>query len=137
MVMPRAANVHDVITGGQDTIAIRVPAHPMAAAVAHRVRRRHRRTLRQPLRAPVPDPCRARARGVGEAARVILDGGECQIGLESTIVSFEGGGVRLLRPGSVTAAQLRQVVGELVSGADSVSRECPAARRRTTRPARP
>src|SRR5256885_9916361 len=45
---------------------------------------------------------------LGEAARVILDGGECQIGLESTIVSFEDGGVRLLRPGSVTATQLRR-----------------------------
>ena len=43
----------------------------------------------------------------GEAVRVILDGGECQIGLESTIVSFEGEQVRLLRPGSVTAAQIR------------------------------
>ena len=56
MVMPRAANVHDVITGGQDTIAIRVPAHPDGAAAADRLRRRHRRALRQPLRAAVARP---------------------------------------------------------------------------------
>jgi L-threonylcarbamoyladenylate synthase len=42
-------------------------------------------------------------------------------------VSFEGGGVRLLRPGSVTATQLRQVVGELVSGADSLSPRVPGS----------
>ena len=52
---------------------------------------------------------------LGDAVRVILDGGECQIGLESTIVSFEGNGVRLLRPGSVTATQISAVVGELFS----------------------
>ena len=57
--------------------------------------------------------------------KVILDGGECQIGLESTIVSFEGQNVRLLRPGGVTAAQIRQVVGELLIGADLESPRVP------------
>ena len=47
---------------------------------------------------------------------MILDGGECQIGLESTIVAVTGEQVRLLRPGSVTATQLREVVGELALG---------------------
>src|SRR6202171_1374287 len=127
MVMPRAANVHDVITGGQDTIAIRVPAHPMArqllpacgGGIAAPSANRYGRL----------SPTRAEhvREELGEAVRVILDGGECQIGLESTIVSCEGGGVRLLRPGSVTAAQLRQVVGELVSGADSVSVRVPGS----------
>ena len=61
----------------------------------------------------------------GETVRVILDGGECQIGLESTIVSFEGERVRLLRPGSVTAAQLRDIVGELHIGAGAESPRVP------------
>ncbi|TLY73597.1 MAG: threonylcarbamoyl-AMP synthase [Gammaproteobacteria bacterium] len=115
MVMPRAANVHDVITGGQDTIAIRVPAHPMAqqlltafgGGIAAPSANRYGRL----------SPTRAEhvREELGDAVRVILDGGECQIGLESTIVSFEGDGVRLLRPGSVTATQIRAVVGELFS----------------------
>ena len=115
MVMPRAANVHDVITGGQDTIAIRVPAHPMAqqlltafgGGIAAPSANRYGRL----------SPTRAEhvREELGDAVRVILDGGECQIGLESTIVSFEGGGVRLLRPGSVTATQISAVVGELFS----------------------
>ena len=115
MVMPRAANVNDVITGGQDTIAIRVPAHPMAqqlltafgGGIAAPSANRYGRL----------SPTRAEhvREELGDAVRVILDGGECQIGLESTIVSFEGDGVRLLRPGSVTATQISAVVGELFS----------------------
>jgi len=128
MVMPRAANVHDVITGGQDTIAIRVPAHPMAqqlltafgGGIAAPSANRYGRL----------SPTRAEhvREELGETIRVILDGGECQIGLESTIVSFEAAGtVRLLRPGSVTAAQMRGIVGELLVGADSVSPRVPGS----------
>jgi len=116
MVMPRAAHVHDVITGGQDTIAIRVPAHPMAqqlltafgGGIAAPSANRYGRL----------SPTRAEhvREELGDAVQLILDGGECPIGLESTIVSFEGERVRLLRPGSVTAAQLREVVGEVPLG---------------------
>lgn len=127
MVMPRAPHVHDVITGGQDTIAIRVPAHPMAqqlltafgGGIAAPSANRYGRL----------SPTRAEhvREELGDAVRVILDGGECQIGLESTIVSFEGGRVRLLRPGSVTAAQLREVVGELDIGPGGDSPRVPGA----------
>lgn len=127
MVMPRAPQVHDVITGGQDTIAIRVPAHPMAqqlltafgGGIAAPSANRYGRL----------SPTRAEhvREEFGEALRVILDGGECQIGLESTIVSFEGEQVRLLRPGSVTAAQLRAVLGEIFLGAGPDSPRVPGA----------
>jgi L-threonylcarbamoyladenylate synthase len=59
--------------------------------------------------------------------RVVLDGGECQIGLESTIVAFDGAHVRLLRPGAVTASQLREVVGELLLGRDVESPRVPGS----------
>jgi L-threonylcarbamoyladenylate synthase len=127
MVMPRAANVHDVITGGQDTIAVRVPAHPMAqqlltafgGGIAAPSANRYGRL----------SPTRAEhvREELGEAVRVVLDGGECQLGLESTIVAFESDGVRLLRPGSVSATQLRGVVGELLSGPDSFSPRVPGS----------
>jgi L-threonylcarbamoyladenylate synthase len=128
MVMPRAPNVHDVITGGQDTIAIRVPAHPMAqqlltafgGGIAAPSANRYGRL----------SPTRAEhvREELGDTIRVVLDGGECQIGLESTIVSFEAAGtVRMLRPGSVTAAQMRGVVGELLVGADSASPRVPGS----------
>ena len=137
MVLPRAANVHDVITGGQDTIAIRVPAHPMAqqlltafgGGIAAPSANRYGRL----------SPTRAEhvREEFGESLRVILDGGECQIGLESTIVSFEGAEMRLLRPGSVTLAQLREVAGEVFVGPGAGSPRVPGATATHYAPATP
>jgi L-threonylcarbamoyladenylate synthase len=128
IVMPRAANVHDIVTGGQDTVAIRVPAHPMAqqlltafgGGIAAPSANRYGRL--SPTR---PEHVRDE---LGEAVRVILDGGECQIGLESTIVACEPQGlVRLLRPGAVTVSQLRDAVGAQLTGADSASPRVPGS----------
>src|SRR5437868_12724232 len=115
MVMKRGPNVHDIVTGGQDTVAIRVPSHPMAqqlltafgGGIAAPSANKYGKL--SPTR---PEHVRDE---LGDAVRVVLDGGESQIGLEATIVSFEGDGVRLLRPGSVTATQISAVVGELFS----------------------
>jgi L-threonylcarbamoyladenylate synthase len=128
MVMPRAANVHDVVTGGQDTVAIRVPSHPMAqqlltafgGGIAAPSANRYGRL--SPTRAEhVRDE-------LGDAVNTILDGGETQIGLESTIITFEGANVRLLRPGAVTAGQIRTVIGdELLIGANTESPRVPGS----------
>ncbi len=124
--------MHDVVTGGQDTIAIRVPAHPMAqqlltafgGGIAAPSANRYGRL----------SPTRAEhvREELGDAVRIILDGGECQIGLESTIVVVRGRSVRLLRPGSVTSAQIRQVVGEVLIGAARLAARAGQSRRRTT-----
>lgn len=114
LVLPRAANVHDLVTGGQDTVAVRVPAHPMAlqlltafgGGIAAPSANRYGRL--SPTRAEhVRDE-------LGDAVKIVLDGGESKIGLESTIVSCDSSGVvRLLRPGGITVAQMRAVVGEV------------------------
>ena len=127
LVMPRAANVHDVVTGGQDTVAIRVPSHPMAqqlltafgGGIAAPSANRYGRL--SPTR---PEHVRDE---LGDAVRVILDGGECQIGLESTIVACDAAQVRLLRPGAVTVTQLRDAVGQLLIGADLNSPRVPGS----------
>jgi L-threonylcarbamoyladenylate synthase len=116
MVLPRASNVQDIVTGGQNTVAMRVPAHPMAqqlltafgGGIAAPSANRYGRL----------SPTRAEhvREEFGDAVKVVLDGGESQIGLESTIVAFEGDRVRLLRPGAVTATQMRQVIGDLLLG---------------------
>jgi len=127
LVMPRAANVHDIVTGGQDTVAIRVPSHPMAqqlltafgGGIAAPSANRFGRL--SPTRAEhVRDE-------LGDAVRMVLDGGESQIGLESTIVACQGDMVRLLRPGAVTASQLREVAPDLIIGADAFSSRVPGS----------
>jgi L-threonylcarbamoyladenylate synthase len=138
MVMPRAMNVHDIVTGGQDTIAIRVPSHPMAQQLL--------RAFGGGIAAPsanrygkVSPTHAAHVREeLGKAVKVILDGGECQIGLESTIIAFEGRGVRLLRPGGVTAAQLRAEIGEeILIGATLESPRVPGSTRSHYAPSTP
>ncbi|MGQ0836182.1 MAG: L-threonylcarbamoyladenylate synthase [Gammaproteobacteria bacterium] len=127
LVMPRALQVHDIITGGQDTIAVRVPSHPMAqqlltafgGGIAAPSANRYGRL----------SPTRAEhvREELGDRVRVVLDGGESQVGLESTIVSCDGTTVRLLRPGAVTATQIRSVVSELVVGATRDSPRVPGS----------
>lgn len=123
LVLPRAQNVHPLVTGGQDTVAVRIPAHPMAqqlltafgGGIAAPSANRYGHV--SPTRAEhVRDE-------FGDSVRVILDGGECKLGLESTIVACLDGAVRLLRPGAVTLSQLQRVVGEvLVDGSASAPR---------------
>jgi L-threonylcarbamoyladenylate synthase len=113
-VLPRAENVHPLITGGQDTVAVRVPSHPMAqqlltafgGGIAAPSANRYGRV----------SPTRAEhvREEFGTKVRVVLDGGECKLGLESTIVACLDGAVRLLRPGAVTLSQLQRVVGEVL-----------------------
>ncbi|MGC4029826.1 MAG: L-threonylcarbamoyladenylate synthase [Steroidobacteraceae bacterium] len=118
LVLPRADTVHDVVTGGQDSVAVRIPSHPMArqlldafgGGIAAPSANRYGR-LSATRAEHVQDE-------FGAAVKVVLDGGECQMGLESTIVSCLDGTVRLLRPGAVTLSQLRQIVGEVQIGAD-------------------
>jgi L-threonylcarbamoyladenylate synthase len=114
LVLPKAASVLNVVTGGQDTVAIRVPAHPMAQQLLT--------AFGGGLAAPSANryghvsPTRAdHVRDeLGDAVRVVLDGGECTVGIESTIVACTDGKVRVLRPGSVTLSQLRSVIGDVL-----------------------
>jgi L-threonylcarbamoyladenylate synthase len=125
--LPRADHVSDVVTGGQDTVAVRVPSHPVAqqllqafgGGIAAPSANRYGRL--SPTR---PEHVRDE---LGDAVRIILDGGDCQIGLESTIVAVEGDAVRLLRPGAVTASQLRAVAPELLTAADAHSPRVPGS----------
>jgi L-threonylcarbamoyladenylate synthase len=118
LVLPRAEGVHDVVTGGQDTIAIRIPSHPMAQQLLN--------AFGGGIAAPSANRygrvSATRAEHVrdefGDAVKVVLDGGESQVGLESTIVWCAGGTTRLLRPGSIALTQLRKVAGEVMVGAD-------------------
>ena len=127
LVLPRADNVLDLVTGGQDSIAVRVPAHPMAQQLLT--------AFGGGIAAPSANryghvsPTRAEhvREEFGEAVRVVLDGGECKVGLESTIVACLDGAVRLLRPGAITLSQLRREVGEVAGGPAADSPRAPGS----------
>lgn len=101
------------VTGGLDSVAVRVPAHPIA--------RRLIELAGVPIAAPSanlsgrPSPTRAEHVIEDLSGRVdmIIDGGPCDIGLESTIIKLDGERPTLLRPGGVTYEQLKDTIGEV------------------------
>ena len=121
LVVPRRPEVPDAVTAGGPTVAVRVPAHPVAAALL--------RAAGVPVAAPSANrstelsPTRAEHVWKGLAGRIdfVLDGGPCPGGIESTVVDVTGPVVRLLRPGLVSVPQLEEVVGRVEAGASAES----------------
>ena len=111
LVLPRAPRVPDAVTGGQDTVALRVPAHPLARALLELFGGGLAAPSANPYgRISPTEPAHVRA-GFGAATPLLLDGGPCPGGIESTIVSCLGPLPRVLRPGLVTAAQIAAITG--------------------------
>lgn len=105
--------VCDLARAGLDSVAVRVPGHPLARAVIAAfggpvVAPSANRSGR-----PSPTTFRDAVEETGPSASVALDGGDCTVGLESTVVSLLGDRPRLLRPGSVTRSDLEAVIGPL------------------------
>jgi L-threonylcarbamoyladenylate synthase len=117
-----AAAVCDLARAGLDTVAIRVPGHPLARAVLAAfggpvVAPSANRSGR-----PSPTTFEDAFAETGAATAAALDGGPCEVGLESTVVAVLDGPVRLLRPGAVTRAQLEAVVGPLAEAENDAKR---------------
>jgi L-threonylcarbamoyladenylate synthase len=120
LVLQRAAHVPDEVTGGQNTVGLRCPAHPVAQAL---LRAFATATPQQPcgLAAPSANPYgRISPTTAAHVAAdfidtdlLILDGGACTVGIESTIVDCSRAQPILLRPGAVTPAMLAQVLGQV------------------------
>jgi L-threonylcarbamoyladenylate synthase len=113
LVLPKDAAVPDEVTAGLPTVALRVPAHPVAHALL--------RLAEIPVAAPSanrstrvsPTTAEHVVRGLGERVEVVVDGGPCPVGIESTVLSLAGPVPTLLRPGSISIDRLRAVVGEV------------------------
>jgi len=120
LVLPKSARVPDAVTGGQASVALRVPAHPVARALLA--------AFGRGIAAPSANrygrisPTRAAdvREELDDRVAMVLDGGDCAVGLESTIVACLDGRVTLLRPGSISRSQVADVVGRVDDpGADA------------------
>ncbi len=115
LVLPRReeSDIALLVSAGLDTLALRVPAHPVAAALL--------RATGRPVAAPsanvsgrVSATTAAHvAEGLGSRVDCILDGGAAPLGIESTVIGFDGGKPVLLRPGAITRAEIEAVAGPL------------------------
>ena len=109
VIMPKRSCIPDGVTGGLDTVAVRCPSHPVARALIAQAG--------VPIAAPsanrsgCPSPTTAAhvLRDMDGRIEMILDGGPCEIGLESTVIRLTEDGCEILRPGAVTEWMLSQV----------------------------
>lgn len=111
LIFPKSNIVPGEVTAGLDTVAVRYPAHPAARALIDAARR--------PIAAPSanrsgrPSPTAAAhvLEDMDGRIPLILDGGDCAVGLESTVIDMTGETPRVLRPGGVTPERIRQICG--------------------------
>jgi L-threonylcarbamoyladenylate synthase len=118
LVLPRAPDspLSLLVSAGLDTVALRVPAHPLAQALLE--------ATALPVAAPSANPAGAISpttadhveKALGERIEIILDGGPCPIGLESTVLDLTGPEPRLLRPGGLVRSRIEAAIGRLRAG---------------------
>ena len=115
LILPRAVGVPDALTGGQDSVGLRVPAHPIAHALLERFAALGGDGVAAPSANRFGRVSATTALHVtedfGDEVALILDGGACAHGIESTIVSFAGDAPEVLRPGAITVEELARVLG--------------------------
>lgn len=115
LILKKASHVDDLITGGQDTIGVRVPKHDIAQALLQ--------TFGGALAAPSanrygrisPTTAAAVHEELGSAVDMVLEGGQCEVGLESTIVDMTGEHPAILRPGMITSTQIAAVLNQEIA----------------------
>jgi L-threonylcarbamoyladenylate synthase len=116
LVVERAPGLAAGISGGGDSIAVRVPAHPIALALIAE--------LGEPIAAPSANryqglsPTKAShvVKQLRDAVDLVLDGGPCAAGIESTVVDVRGPRARILRPGAADLAAIREIAPEIEIG---------------------
>jgi L-threonylcarbamoyladenylate synthase len=113
VVLLKEENIPDIVTAGLPSIAVRMPDHPMALSLI--------RESKCPIAAPSANPFGYLSPTTAEHVRdqlgdqvdLILDGGPCLVGIESTIISFSENKPRLLRPGGVSLEKIESIIGKV------------------------
>ncbi len=114
LVLPKRDSVPDLATAGLDAVAVRVPSHPVALALL--------RAFGRPIAAPSanrftqvsPTTAEHVIRSLGDRIACVLDGGACDVGIESTVVDVSGAIPTVLRPGMITPQQLESALQRTV-----------------------
>ncbi|HQO40466.1 MAG TPA: L-threonylcarbamoyladenylate synthase, partial [Spirochaetota bacterium] len=121
IVVKKKQHVPDIVTSGLETVAIRMPDHPVAQKLIE--------LSRTPLAAPSanrfgsisPTSALHVSRQLHDSAGIILDGGECHVGIESTIIASSGSGITLLRPGGIPVEAIEEAAGIKLQAAEQGS----------------
>ncbi|WP_430384144.1 L-threonylcarbamoyladenylate synthase [Archangium violaceum] len=114
LVLPRTSRATDAVTGGQDTVAVRVPHHPVALAVLDALGGGVAAPSANRFGRVSPTTAEHVRADLGDEVDLILDGGPCTVGVESTIVDLSGKEPAVLRPGGLAVEELERVLGREV-----------------------
>ncbi|MGH8688831.1 MAG: L-threonylcarbamoyladenylate synthase [Burkholderiales bacterium] len=115
LILERSAKAGDFVTGGQDTIGLRVPAHPVAQALLKAFGGAVAAPSANRFGKVSPTTASHVKQDLGQDAELVLDGGPSAVGIESTIVDLSGEAPVLLRPGHIAREALEQALGVRVS----------------------
>jgi len=128
LIMKRSALAADFVTGGQDTVGIRVPAHPVALGLLEAFARVGGKGVAAPSANRFGNVSPTTALAVSDElsdylsdSDQILDGGPCEVGVESTIIDCTGDAPRILRPGAITQKMIEHSTGLDVLDVDGVA----------------
>ena len=128
LVVKRSALTADFVTGGQDTVGVRVPDHPVALGLLEAFAKAGGKGVAAPSANRFGNVSPTTAEAVSDELRdnladgdLILDGGVCHVGVESTIIDCTGDAPKILRPGAITEEMIEHSTGLGVLGADGVA----------------
>lgn len=112
IILQRSHRIPTTVTGGQDTVGLRIPNHPIALALLNQLGNKKAIAAPSANRFGRISPTTAAhvQDELGQAVDMILDGGACQVGLESTIISFQHDTTTVLRPGGIQLEALEEVL---------------------------
>jgi len=121
LIVPRAAHVSDAVTGGQASVGLRAPAHPVARALLAEFGNGIAAPSANRFGLVSPTTARHVADDLGESVDLILDGGACDVGIESTIIALTGHAPMMLRPGGIDIDAIAKVLGRMPVARDAAA----------------
>jgi len=121
IILPKNSTVPDIVTAGLPSVGLRIPAHPVAQALL--------KSAGIPMAAPSanrftqlsPTTAEHVRMGLGDLVDMILDGGPCTVGIESTVLSLAGDLPKILRPGMISRPDIEAVIGPVQVGGGAES----------------
>lgn len=128
LVLPRDPRVPAVVSAGLDTVAVRVPAHPVALALLRAAGLAIVAPSANPSMSVSPTRAEHVVKGLGDRVDLILDAGATGVGIESTVVDLSGERAAILRPGAVSIEELTAVLGEVLGEVHEAGREADGAK---------
>ena len=121
LILPRTSRVSDAVTGGQDTVGIRIPSHPVALELLNAFDGGIAAPSANRFGRLSPTSAQHVYADLGQDVDLILDGGPCNVGVESTIVAFPDGRPVILRPGMITAVQIENTLNQKLAQPSNIA----------------